>query len=80
MNKLEKQKEIKRRLSKIIDDKVDFGIMDQYSGFSYWEPDVAYYPADFIRVIDEEKGIIEFREKGINKVFQSCVLDLIIDE
>lgn len=77
---LEQQKEIKRRLSKIIDDKVDFGIMDQYSGFSYWEPDVAYYPSEFIRIIDEEKGIIEFREKSMNAIFQRCVLDLIIVE
>ena len=75
----EQQKEIKHRLHKIIYENAGFGIIDQYSGFSCFEPKIAYYPSEFIRIVDKEKGIIEFREIAINETFQRCVLDLIID-
>lgn len=74
------QQEIQRRLHRIIEDKAGFGIRDQYSGFSCWEPEEAYHPAEFIRVVDESKGIIEFRETAINKVFTRSVLELVIEE
>ena len=80
MRKDKKKKEIERRLDLIVNKKAAFGMQDQCRTFGWCEPSLAYYPSEFIRIIDREKGIIEFREIGINVIFMKCVLDLVIEE
>lgn len=63
------QEEIRKRIQSIKNG-VEFGEV----GAHYNE----YYPCRFIRVIDEEHGIIEFEEVSIHKVYRESVLNLFI--
>lgn len=63
------QEEIRKRLQSIKNG-VEFGEV----GTHYDE----YYPCRFIRVIDEERGVIEFEEVSIHKIGRESVLNLFI--
>lgn len=63
------QEEIRKRIQSIKNG-IEFGEI----GTHYNE----YYPCRFIRVIDEERGVIEFEEVSIHKVYRESVLNLFV--